>query len=150
MGEYFCPCQCTHPHTELAEQSVQPSLNLILQYHSHVQNERLNSTEGSWDIELTCFTLPCSRTGGLITPSQVVQKQILEAFTLLHKSLSNYILRGLPFPGITTAFTVLFGQNSLTAALYYVRSSRSQTWWPLTGYSSSLLPKLLEMNKCWE
>lgn len=56
---------------------------------------------------MTCFTLLCSRAGlftWLITISQVVQKRILKAFTLLHKSLSNYLLRGLPFPGITTAF----------------------------------------------
>lgn len=89
---------------------------------------------------MTCFTLLCSRVGEftwLITISQVVKKQILKAFTLLHKSLSNYILRGLPFPGITTAFIeAVFKQTekrwflpstSPTTAVYYVCSSRTQT-----------------------
>lgn len=80
---------------------------------------------------MTCFTPLCSRVGEftwLITISQVVQKQILKAVTLLHKSLSNYILRGLPFPGITTVFIeAIFEQTeeswflpsaSLTTAVY--------------------------------
>lgn len=118
--------------------------------------------KGVGPCKMTCFTLLCSRVGEftwLITISQVVQTQILKAFTLLHKSLSNYILRGLLLPGITTAFieavfeqteeSRFFPWTSLTTAVYYVCSSRSQTWWPSTGYSSSLPPKLFEMNKWW-
>jgi len=108
----------------------------------------------------TCFALLCSRAGEFtrfITISQVVQKQILKAFTLLHKNWSNYTLRGLPFPGITTAFTEAVSEQtdqswslpsaSLTPAAHHSMFQQEPNLTAFTWLQLLSASNLFAMNK---